>query len=464
MIGGGMAGQTAAMLLATDGHAVTVLERDPEAPPASVEEAWARWERRGVNQFRMLHYFLPRFRDTLERELPEVIAAIDASGALRYNPIVEMPAELSGGVRDGDERFETLTGRRPVMESAVARVAASTTGVEVRRGVAVRGLLTDDSARNGSRHVVGVVTEDGDQLRADLVVDAAGRRSALPRWLADIGARAPVEELDDCGFVYYGRHFHSDDGSVPPALGGLLQPYESVSVLTLPADNGTWGVGLVVSAHDEALRGVRHVEVWERVVRSYPLVAHWLDGEPFGDVDVMAKIEDRHRTFVVDGEPVATGAIALGDSWACTNPSVGRGASIALLHACALRDTLRTSPTDDHTGFARAWHDATQTAVEPLYRDTLSFDRHRLGEIDAQIAGVQYQTDDVGWQLGQALAAATTKSPEALRDFLDIVGLNARGVDVLARPGAAARAIELGADAEPTPGPSRAELLAIVGG
>jgi 2-polyprenyl-6-methoxyphenol hydroxylase-like FAD-dependent oxidoreductase len=43
---------------------------------------------------------------------------------------------------------------------------------------------------------------------------------------------------------------------------------------------------------------------------------------------------------VVDGEPVITGLAALGDAWACTNPSLGRGASIGLLHACALRDLL----------------------------------------------------------------------------------------------------------------------------
>ena len=62
----------------------------------------------------------------------------------------------------------------------------------------------------------GVVTDAGEELRADLVVDASGRRSQLPAWLAALGARTPYEELDDCGFVYYGRHFCSSDGSVPP--------------------------------------------------------------------------------------------------------------------------------------------------------------------------------------------------------------------------------------------------------
>ena len=67
--GGGVAGLTAAMLLAGDGHEVTVLERDPAPPPAPTE-AWDSWERRGVNQFRLLHFFQPRMRIELERELP----------------------------------------------------------------------------------------------------------------------------------------------------------------------------------------------------------------------------------------------------------------------------------------------------------------------------------------------------------------------------------------------------------
>jgi flavin-dependent dehydrogenase len=462
IIGGGLTGQAAAMLLAADGHRVTVLERDPAPPAACAAEAWDSWERRGVNQFRMLHYFLPRYREVIEGELPAVAAELDADGALRMNPFEGMPVEMSGGLRDDDARFAVLTGRRPVVEAAVGRVTARTPAVEMRRGVAVQGLLTGDEQVDGVPHVVGVVTEAGEEVRGDLVVDAGGRRSALPRLLADIGARPPVEELDDCGFVYYGRYFRSADGSVPPAFGPGLMPYDSVSVLTLPADNGTWGVGLVTRAGDAALRAARDPDVWTRVIASYPLVAHWLDGEPITDVEVMAKIEDRHRTFVVDGVPVATGVVALGDSWACTNPSVGRGASIGVLHARELRDTLRRIAPGDALGFASAWYEATTEAVEPYFRDTLTFDRHRLAEIDAQIAGVPYETDDPAWLLGQALANAARKDPELLRGYLEIVSLLARGVDVLARPGVAERALELGAAGEPFPGPTRAELLALV--
>jgi 2-polyprenyl-6-methoxyphenol hydroxylase-like FAD-dependent oxidoreductase len=460
--GGGVVGLAAAMLLAGDGHEVTVLERDAASPPEPTE-AWDQWERRGVNQFRMPHFFLPRFRIVAEAELPNVLKAMDDAGTTRVNPLTAMPDSMNGGHRDGDDRFEALTGRRPIVEAAIARQAEETPGVTVRRGTALAGLVVaDDHA--AVPHAVGVRTEGGEELRADVVVDATGRRSPLPHWLEAAGARPPVEELDDSGFVYYGRHFRSADGSIPPALGPYLQEYGSISVLTLPGDNGTWGVALIASARDSALRAVRDADRWEAVVRSLPLAAHWLDGEPLEkEVVVMAKIEDRHRSFVVDGTPVATGVLPVGDSWACTNPSVGRGASIGLLHAVALRDLIRSAPVGS-VEVATAWHAATEEGVEPLYRATLSFDRGRLGEIEALARGEAYDGGPE-WEITKALQHASFQDPDCLRAFLDVVGLTAQPGELFADEALFTKVLELGAgwrDAPPL-GPDREQLLALVG-
>ena len=66
-------------------------------------------------------------------------------------------------------------------------------------------------------HVVGVVTEDGDEMSADLVVDAGGRRSPVPPFSSRRSAvRRPGRGArTTAGFVYYGRHFRSPDGSMP---------------------------------------------------------------------------------------------------------------------------------------------------------------------------------------------------------------------------------------------------------
>ncbi|MFZ6002868.1 MAG: NAD(P)/FAD-dependent oxidoreductase [Actinomycetota bacterium] len=462
IVGGGVVGLCAAHLLGKDGHEVTVLERDA-APPPEPGAAWSEWERRGVNQFRMLHFFAARFANLMKENAPEVVDALLDAGALRMNTFRDAPVEVTGGFRESDEQFDAVTARRPVGEAAIARVTEANPNVTVRRGVAVRGLLTGEPTGAGVPHVIGVRTEDGEDVPADLVIDACGRRSMLPTLLADIGARAPIEEKEDCGFIYYGRHFRSSDGSVPFMMGGPLMPYGSVSTLTLPADNGTWGVGMVTSAKDAALRKLSDVDVWMRTVKSFPLAAHWLDGEPLDDgVAVMAKIEDRHRSFVVDGQPVATGVLPLADSWAATNPSVGRGISIGTIHAVALRDLLRDL-TGDAVETALRWHETTVETVEPWYRGTLAFDRGRLDEIHSVLEDRPFEPEPE-YETTARLQSAAMKDPDLLRGMLSIASVVKLPHEVLAEPGVADRVDELGKGwrDEPAPGPDRQELLDIV--
>lgn len=464
VLGGGMNGLAAAILLARDGHRVTVVERDPSEPSAEPDAAWSDWERRGVNQFRMLHLMLPRWRSLMAEECPEVLAELERWGGLRTNLVTEQPVARTGGPRAGDEVFETVTARRPVLEAAIAAIATATPGVAIRRGMGVTGLVTAPDG-TGVPRVVGVLTAGGEAWRADLVVDATGRRSPLPAWLDAIGARRPVEEREDSGFIYYGRHFRAVDGHRPEPRCGPLAAYSSVSILTLPADNDTWAVGLVTSARDKALRALRDPDVWNRVAAQYPLSAHWLDGEPLADdVAVMAGIEDRFRSLVVDGAPVVTGLVALGDSWACTNPSLGRGATIGLLHVRLLRDVLRDVGVVHHERFVRTFHERTASEIEPWYRTTLAFDRHRLAEIDADIDGRPYETDDPVWAITKALSAAANADSDALRAFSTIASLQGTPEEVLAQPGLLERVLEVAATlpSYPLPGPDREELVAIV--
>ena len=371
---------------------------------------------------------------------------------------------MTGGWRDGDESYEWLTARRPVLEAVFAAQAETAKGVEVRRGTAVTGLLTGASAIPGVPHVAGVRTKAGEAIPAELVVDMSGRRSALPDWLAAIGARRPPQELEDCGCVYYGRHFESADGSVPPLLGPPQIHWGTITSLTLPADNGTWSVGLVTSSKDTALRPLREIDRWQTVVRGLPLVAHWLDGSPIDEgVRVIARLEDRYRGFVVDGMPVATGVVAVADSWACSNPANGRGASIGMLHALTLRDRLRLVGLDAPAAFSAAFHAATAETIEPWYRATLATNRHRLAEVETGIHGDTYDSPDPQYQLEQALQAALPQDPECLRAFLDTQMVLWTPEDVFARPGLRDKTLQLGSGwREQRPlSPDRERLLAL---
>lgn len=462
--GAGLNGLTTAMLLAKDGHEVTVFERNPAGPPSS-DAAWEAWERPGVPQFRMLHYLQPRWRQLADAELPEVLAGLVAAGALRFNALEGVPETVLGGRRPEDAEMATLTARRPVLEAVMAGAAQDTPGVTVRRGVPVDGFVTGNDVSRGIPHVIGVRTESGEEVLADVVVDATGRRSPMMRWLDAAGCRPPIEHEEDLGFQYYGRHFRSSDGSVPPMMGPLLSSHTSLSVLTLPADNGTWGVVLVTKGGDRELRALQDEATWTRVVRSYPLAAHWADGEPMEDISVMAKLPDRDRRFVVDGRPVVTGALAVGEAWACTNPSLGRGITMGLMHALALRDLLRTDAGDDPLRLALAWDEVTEATVRPWYDVTLSFDRHRLAEISAQIEGRPYDSDDPAFQMTRAMMHASGQDGEIFREFLRVMSMVQLPDEMLAKPGVVDKVVDLGSgwrDAPPLPGPDRQQLLEIV--
>ena len=93
--GGSVLGLASAMMLARDGHEVTVLERDPAPVPASAHEAWESWERRGVPQFHQPHNLFPRYRQILEQELPDVLAELLLAGATEIDPLALLPPFLT---------------------------------------------------------------------------------------------------------------------------------------------------------------------------------------------------------------------------------------------------------------------------------------------------------------------------------------------------------------------------------
>jgi len=464
IVGGGVVGLGTAILLAQDGHQVNVLERDPAPPPEGVDQAWGSWERRGVNQFRLPHSFLGRYRALIDRELPQVAKAVEAAGGLRFNPLLEIPEGLRGPQRPEDHDVEILTARRPVMEMAVASVAEGTPGLTVRRGVTVEGLVVGQTVRDGTPHVAGVRTEAGEEVHADLVVDMAGRRSALPRWLHDAHLPPLHEEVEDSGFVYYGRHYRSSDGTLPFAFGPPLQSLGTISSLTLAADNGTWSAVITASAKDKDLYGLRDVDRFEKMFRSLPTVAHWIDGEPLEDrVVTISKIEDRFRSLrSTNGEPIVTGLVAAGDAWSCSNPSFGRGASIGMLNGVVLRDSLREFP-DQPYHFVEHFHFTTAEVVEPWFMWTRSQDRHRLAEIDSLIAGRPYDPHDERWELEQALSASLLQDPDLLRIFLRANFVLDPLDEALATPDVTARVVSLGGGWRdiPVPAPPRGELVAI---
>jgi len=463
ILGGGVIGLSTAMILARKGHSVTVFERDSEPLPGSPDEAWEGWERRGVAQFRQPHFLHPPVSRLLDSHLPDVKEALLRAGCITFDRLATMPPSVTDRTpREGDEQFLTITGRRPTIEYAVASVAEEC--IPIRRGVFVEGLLTGSAAANGIPHVTGVCTIDGEEFFADLIIDAMGRRSNLPNWLETIGARRPIEEAEDSGFIYYTRFFRSGSGAMPAYRTELLTYFDSFSFLTLPSDAGTWGVTAVISSSDAVLKKLRHPKQWTALVAACPLHAHWLDGEPITDVLSMGGTIDRYRRFVVDGVPVVTGIISVGDSWACTNPSLGRGITIGLMHAAGTADVVQQH-LDDPFELALS-HDAmTETRVTPWYRDTIAIDRKRIAGVNAVIEGRPApQSTDPRAQIANALNVAMMYDADIYRAAAEMRSVMALPQEVMARPGMVDRIVEVAGNHEEVnpPGPSRKELLGML--
>lgn len=309
----------------------------------------------------------------------------------------------------------------------------------------------------GVPHVAGVRTITGEELRADLVVDAMGRRSPTMDWLALLGARPPHVESEDSGFVYYTRYFTGAER--PKRRGPGLMPIGSLSLLTLDGDNDTWSVTLFGATGDAPLKELRKSEAFTRVVRACPLHAHWLDATPITEVLAMVGILDRYRRFVVDGQPVVTGFAAVGDAWACTNPSAGRGLSVGLLHAQVLRRTA-SEHLDDPAAFAQAWDERTEQVVAPFYRNQIAADRVRITEMDAlRNGGTPSPPDSIMARFWKAAG----HDADVFRGLVETIVCLAQPQDVLARP-EVKDGIETWGDrpSPPPPGPNREQLLRLL--
>jgi len=444
--GGGVIGLCAATMLGRDGHRVTVLEADPAGQPETSIEGWASWERPGVAQFRQPHSLHSRFRMICDRELPGLIEELVHAGCVWVDNLdgQSLPPSLTDRApRPGDEAMRCVAGRRPIVEWAVAAIAQAAPNVTIRRGSKVRELINGPPAIPGVPHVAGVRTTSGEEIRADLVVDAMGRRSPAGEWIVGASGRSPIEEAEDSNFAYFTRYFSGHQR--PRRTGRTLTSMGHFSILTLDGDNDTWSITLFTSSKNKAMRALRDTATFHRVVSACPQQAHWLDGEPISPVHLLTGVLDRYRRFVVDGQPVITGFAAVGDAWACTNPSAGRGLSVGLLHAQVLRDVVRRQ-INDPEAFSRDYDVGTEREVAPFYRNQIAADRARIAEMSALEEGRPVPTPN---PVMAKLLAAASGDADVFRGILEIAMCVALPQEVIARPHIAAKLAEL--DGHPLP-------------
>ncbi|MFC4500614.1 MULTISPECIES: FAD-dependent oxidoreductase [Streptomyces] len=474
ILGAGPTGLVTAMLLAAEGHRVTVVDQDPGPPADGPHGVWEKWTRPGARQFAAAHVLAPAGYRILRRELPETVSEVLAWGGRRHNMIAGALSLLPDGAAEpGDERFDTVAARRPVLEAALLAAAERTTGITLRRGLRAAELLVGDPSEARGAHVTGVVLDDGEHVAADLVVAASGRSRFAASFLDAVYADAAEGDVPGIrpggagrGFRYYTQHFRSGDGNLPGPAPWPLHHHDSVSVIVVPGDNGTWSMTLVTSGADQKLRGLGRRDAWQRAAALYPGLAPWAEGEPIGGVVALGGIHSVRRRLVHPGRPPVTGLVAVGDAWATTNPQFGLGMTLGITHATLLRDVLREAGpgTSRPAELALLFHDMTERHLAPVWAGLAGWEVHRQAEIDADMRGEVHHSGDPAWNQHVAGRSACLRDAGVLRAMAEIGFLLTDSREAMGRPGLMARFARLAVNAPRyVDGPGRRELLTAVG-
>jgi hypothetical protein len=182
----------------------------------------------------------------------------------------------------------------------------------------------------------------------------------------------------------------------------------------------------------------------------------------------MGGLHNTLRTLVVDGRPVATGLLAVGDSVCTTNPTFGRGLVLALQGAVDVVD-LVDRLGDDPLALALAYWQRVSEMVEPFYVDQATNDAERLAELRRNVFGrptppVQHRRDRVTFT---QLRSVAPLDPMLYRAFWQIFGMLSRPDDVYTDLAVVDRVTALlrdGATAPPLPQPSPGAVATALAG
>lgn len=454
VLGAGVAGLSAALLLARDGHQVTLLERD-ELRVGSPEDS-VHWQRRGIPHFLQPHAFIPRGRAELREHAPDVYTALLTAGASE----VDLRRKLPGPVRPGDEQLQYLAVRRPLLEWALRSAVSADPRVDVRDGAQVAGVQVEYGRATAIRVGSSTVT-------VDVVVDALGRRTPTPKWLAAAGVEDQPVQSSDCGVIYYSRYYSVRPGFELPDGPWFLSPRGDLGYFgfsTFPGDNRTFAAVLAVPTGFPEWRDLKAARTFEAAVATIPTLRQWVDPvgvEPITDVLPMAGLRNTLRSFDA-AHP--RGLVPVGDAFSHTDPVLAHGLSFAIMHAADLVAALREH--DDLDDALRAYVARTRADLVERYELATALDEQRHRMWAGLPVDVAHRDGDYALFSMVAAGVAAMVDPDVFRTFIRRIGLldstTVLDSDVALQCRIEGLFGEVSALPRPPVGPTRDDMLAIV--
>jgi len=332
VIGGSVAGLTAARALSESFDRVTIVERDDL--PQGIEH------RPGVPQAKQLHVLLPLGAQILDGFFPGFQDEMREEGCPSFDEVNDTPWFGGQGWRARRDSDVHLLGfRRPLLEHVVRERVRGIDNVGVVTGT-VTGLI---GSADGSRvSGVDVAGEQRSSLEADLVVDASGRGSKSPKWLEALGYERAQDEHIRAYFGYASRYVRVDEGALPQGLRGVITmpfPGHTKGGCFLPSDNGLYTCCAIGAMKDHP---PGDEDAWYEYLRQAPspLLAQMAErAEPVTEINTYQHPGNQRRRWEhLERRP--RGFVPIGDAVASFNPIYGQGMTVASLEAQKLRDRI----------------------------------------------------------------------------------------------------------------------------
>ncbi|HSM56701.1 MAG TPA: FAD-dependent monooxygenase [Candidatus Sulfomarinibacteraceae bacterium] len=371
VLGGSVAGIWTARVLADHFARVIVVERD-ELPSAAEH-------RPGVSQGRQYHIMLRRGLQIMERLFPGIRDELKAAGGVHFDEIKEVKTRFRGQWLEQYESGSFLLGAsRVLLESILRRRLRDYPRVEFMEGTEVIGLLGDETegrvtgARVRRRRGPDRGTES--TLHAALVIDATGRNSRAPEWLADLGYAAPRETIINPYLGYASRRYRKPQKMAGDwEMMGIMAnpPEETRSGLILPEENNTWVVLLAGANKDYP---PTDEEGFDAFARSLDRDFHRAisDAEPLTRIYGYRRTKNRWRHYE-DLQPWPEGFAVVGDAFSAFNPIYGQGMTVSAMTAVALDEQLRKAG-GVRTGFAARFQKQVARVTKPVWLLTTGAD------------------------------------------------------------------------------------------
>jgi 2-polyprenyl-6-methoxyphenol hydroxylase-like FAD-dependent oxidoreductase len=188
--------------------------------------------------------------------------------------------------------------------------------------------------------------------------------------------------------MYVSRYYRLQPGRDYPRLDTpIMAVLDWARAMAFPADNGTFALLTTITAQDPLRRTLCTDDGFARFHTAVPAIAPWIHaGRPISKLHAMGRLENRYRRLADSDGPIASGVVLLGDSALHTNPTAGRGTSLAFAQAQHLAATLGNAADPvSYTADFDAWTDTNIGAwYQPQAQAAASLARRMQAAVDGK--------------------------------------------------------------------------------